>query len=101
MTLTLLVPRGAPGCEDNSLRRTMAMDAASFGAFGFCASPFCASLRTTWTKDTVCPLGSRAIWPSDPPTGLVRPKRLGGYKKIKKRWPLLIGRCMDHAPAHS
>src|ERR1019366_3913514 len=53
--------------------------------------------------DTVFPLESSATWPSDPPTGLVKPKRLGGYRKIKMCWPLIIGRCMDddHTPAHS
>src|ERR1700687_639289 len=51
--------------------------------------------------DTFLPVGSSAVWPRDPPTGLVKPKRRSGSKRIRMGWPLRIGRCTDRAPAHS
>ena len=44
---------------------------------------------------------SSSTSPCAPPTGLVKPKRLGGYKKRKTCCPTLMVRCMEDAPTHS
>ena len=41
---------------------------------------------------TISPREPSTTYPSGPPTGLVSPSRLGGYKKISKRWPTRIAR---------
>jgi hypothetical protein len=74
----------------------------------------CATLMVIWTGwvlaarslpdmgvVTLVPLASRATWPRAPLTGLVKPSVLGGYKSRRTCSPGSIGRCIDHAPAHS